>query len=567
MGLTIKNARSSEMKDPSENSDPPKTPPRWSEHRLEKLRQKYEKVLQKALSASPDTRTKLIAITRRTRKRLRKLGIILRDRRGGGAQYYEQGHKPEVLDTEKIVTDEIVSYLRRHQLKFGISEFDKPSWAIALNTYRIPPVICDYSIHELPGLIGECANSCDALISQALFEGETLQSNILLLGVPECVRDLWREFSIKRNRLPQCIRPDLFVERSGAVRAFEFNVDLRLDRGIAHGVTEYSLPLIDTQHERFIANNLALSYAAAAKQLVQADVVNGATIHAEGCRDEYNKQEEYFCRELNNVSAVSWKLLNINEVFVDSYSGRLIETRTNRSLDVVMLETELLDNDGHPRGIECKFLESLLSKCDHTRVLGTILPFADKALFALLQSKEGVSNRIKPLLVPTSLLGPEVQLARKISIEEIKNCFEHRQHFVLKKAGIHLDSTGSKSVFICSDMSPELWTRAVDDALRDVTLGKRGWIVQPRVEPLPYRIRYKLKPSGLTRENDCLVRLSMFYMRTHSTHFQGAIENVYSLAGAIATAGTDHQVLKRHLYSIRALRESTYMPVTRAQSR
>ena len=110
-------------------------------------------------------------------------------------------------------------------------------------------------------------------------------------------------------------------------------------------------------------------------------------------------------------------------------------------------------------------------------------------------------------------------------------------------------------------MSGDLWARAVNRAADDYKTGKWAWIAQELVEQRRVTVRYRTKPRGRTREADCFLRLSAYYTRLHS-----ATEVTYGFAGAIATAGTDEETLKRGLHNIHGSRQSTYVGIASADN-
>src|SRR2546421_8514025 len=111
---------------------------KWSEERLEKLRVHYEHILQKAIISNTEEHKRLSGITRRARKRLAKLGIIMLDQPGGKAKYFQpKSSLAASEDPDLVQTKQIVSYINHHDLVYGTTLDNDPTWAICVNTYRL----------------------------------------------------------------------------------------------------------------------------------------------------------------------------------------------------------------------------------------------------------------------------------------------------------------------------------------------------------------------------------------------------------------------------------------------
>lgn len=539
----------------------------WTNERLKKLQAHYERLLHKALSADIEERRRLFTITRISRKRLRRLGIIVRDMPGGKAKLYIRTQtNPASTDDEHSYVKEVVRYIKHNNLIYG-RHATTISWAISLNSYRLPDTIADYLSHVVPEVISEYISTSSRLIDRALNMPEDKTSEMLLYGIPRVVKQLWREYIIRYPQLPYCIRPDLIIDSTGTVRAVEFNIDSRLDRGIALGVSRYSTNLIKSQGEQLLANNFTQLYAKIARDLAGTNTPIVATTYNPKYRIEYAKQEEFFCKAIAENENIDWKVLPITQLTIDASSGFLIDSNTGHQINVINLELELLNGDGTPRQDECNFVEAILIKCPRTKILGNILPYADKLLLSLVGGSLATSSQLREFLMPTWPLTEALHSNHFITLKKLRECSSHIYHFVLKRAGVHSDSTGSKGVFICSDITTDIWQRSVDQALSEMQSGQRAWVVQSRAEPKTYRVLYRLKPFGRTREADCFIRLSAYYTLDKLASNQQITLPSYLLVGAVATAGTDQETVKKHLYTIRALRQSTYMAVTKLTER
>jgi hypothetical protein len=530
----------------------------FSQNKLNRIAMTYRLILMKGRAAHGDARKHLFGITRRARNRLAKLGIVFRDRPDGAVDFKIKASRQVSVDMDFIQAEKIVKFIDSEKLTFGAPSKRGVSWALCLNTYDLQPNIADILTKTVPPLISEFAFLSRRFLISALYNQDTDYHKTALFGVPAEVRDLWRKTAAVGPTFPYCYRPDIFITQSGKVVILEFNVDTRLDRGIAEGVTEYSRIFLPNDRVRFVGTGIASAYADATRGLARSDRTSAATVINRNFRGDYFAQEAFFCKRLSNHRNLDWRLLSMDDLSTDTSSGFVVDRTNGQRLDLLNFEFELLDGPWKLRVNEVQFADSALG-CRNTDLLGATLPFSDKLLFSVASQSGNASDSLKSILCPTWLLDED--LCRRAS------ALHHSPsdtHYVLKPTGVFVDTTGSKGVVVSSDVSNVEWDAALEKALRDIRAGSGGWVLQPRIVPQKYPVRYRYSLNGETREDNCFVRLSAYYTLASGMHV-GPEEDVrpqYSLAGAVATAGTDEETLRKGLFTIRGLRRSTYMGVT-----
>jgi hypothetical protein len=371
----------------------------------------------------------------------------------------------------------------------------------------------------------------------------------VLQGVADELVELWRLELSTRSSQPFCFRPDLIFAEDGVCSVVEFNVDSRLDLGIACGVSEYSLPLLRSG-ERLISHNLVDAYAKL-KPIIPFSIGKVAvTITSSLRRAEYRCQERYFCDIVGNKSGANWLLREISELEFDAKRNKIRDRATGNLVDLVRLELDILDSSGQVDPEEFEFVRSFLTKTD-TPMVGSLLPFADKMLLAAALSSDKTSDQLKAAICPTRICGPS-------EYAEVLGARINENHMVLKKCGVFGDTTGSKGVVISSDVDDDEWLTAVSRLIEDCNSGRAAWVMQPRLEPQIHSVRFRRRALSHTRHADCFVRLSPFYTQ----RFDRIGSSGFQLSGVVATAGTDRETIRNRHYKIRALRESTYLAVT-----
>lgn len=528
----------------------------FSKEKLERIAKAYRTLLSKATASEGAYRKFLFGIARRARKRLARIGVVLRDRPDGNVTFAPKLSRVTSHDADYVRAAEIVKFIQAEKLSYGNLIKASPSWAICLNTYNLSSEISDILTRVIPPLISEYAILSRRFLLAVLDGRDVPYGNVALFGVPDEVINLWRKAALHGPMFPYCYRPDLLITPSGEVIILEFNVDTRLDRGVAVGVSEYCQVSLPTAGLRFVGTGLAQAYASAARRLSGLDQLSAATVVNNSCRSEYFAQERFFCRRVSTNRGVDWQLLSTDDIGASLQRDR---PRVSRGkFDILNLEMEILDGPWKHRPEEVRFIDGILARSD-LNLLGTVLPFADKLLFSTVGQGGDASTGLKSILCRTMLLDDE---RHQSAIASGRSGLD--DHYVLKRTGIFRDTTGSKGVIISSDVPRDQWEGALENALSDMRSGSSGWVLQPRMTPQKYAVRYRYSLNGATRQDDCFIRLSAYYTQTNAmlSASKEAESPRYALAGAVATAGTDEETLRKTLFTIRGLRQSTYMGVT-----
>lgn len=435
------------------------------------------------------------------------------------------------------VAANVARYITSNQLVYG-ADTTRPSWAIPLSIIELPTDTVVGVETVVPLLVEQYVTRAAAII-HGLLDGAESDARLILRDTDAAVLSLWKTAARRPDtRLPFCVRADLALRSDGGLSVIEFNVDTRLDRGFAFGVFEYSLPIA---HDcRLLINTLPVQYVERAKELIRpGDALVIAVMSERGRRKEYAAGEDYFARRVTDLTGTAVLHLFVQDLWIGgdgSLNGPL-----GIRITAAVPELELFGADGASNSRTVEFYRQLLEA--KTGILGSPLPYADKLLLSLAAPPDiGMVA-----MAPTFVCGSDAMPMDRV--------IAGREQYVLKQSGIHALSTGSQSVVIGADVSSDLWARAVTRACSDLTAGK-AWVTQDLVDQRRVRVRYRTKPRGRTREVDCFVRLSAYY-----TLARRRTEVTYSFAGALATAGTDEETLKRGLHNIHGSRQSTYVAI------
>ena len=526
----------------------------WPAERLRRLQLRYRDLRDEALLATGDRRRFMLGVLRRARKRLGRIGLRVMDR-----QPRELHFRPRRLLSKQHGDDghlarQMAQYILEQGITYGTGKAVAPSWSLALHTFELSDELSRTLDCALADAVGEYAAFCRKELGAALGTSSDPNPHPVLWGVPEPVRQLWRDELSRRNDLPICFRPDLVVTHSGDVQVIEFNVDTRLDRGVAEGVSQYSGPLL-RDGSRLAGKGLIPSTIDLAQAMgAGRRPILCATVTSPSWRSEYWAEERFFCRSVSKSGSVDWCHRTFEDIGFSEDGRFAIDRQRGLPLDLLRLEMDVLNQPHEVRAEELTFMQRVL-RLTGTRPFSTTLPFADKYLLAAAWDSPGISDNLRQHLCPTWMLTPGVQ-------DRVEAGRRDGQHFVLKRCGLFSDTTGSKGVVISSDVSDAEWQQAMGEALEETLARHACWIMQPRLAPRKYSVKYRHSPNALTRGARCFVRLSAFFTPLPMDFRSRSASARYELAGAITTAGTDEATMKRQLHCIRGLRQSTYMAVT-----
>ncbi|WFU04544.1 hypothetical protein QA648_27580 (plasmid) [Rhizobium sp. CB3171] len=518
------------------------------QNRLRRIAIFYQKVRDTSRVAGGERVVATLRSLRRARRRLKRIGFRLKEAEDGSVTVRRRKLRKKGDIAATTVVAAMEAFILRNQLVYGDGRRGRASWSLPLNTLALDEDSARYVESALPSVIAEFAQFCRGVIRDCL-DGKPA-SIPLLRGVPADVRDLWRRELSNTAGTPFCFRPDLVVTSSGDVKIVEFNVDSRLDRGVAEGVSRYSRSLIGSQR-RLLGGKLVESYTDAARTIVgESAPIFGATVTGTSWRREYFSEETFFCNELSRQAGLKWVVRHLEELEVDARTGTVRDRATGMEFDILRIDFDLLGSFGEGRAQEVDFANAIM-KPTATPYVGSMLPFADKLLLAAATTSDRTSPTLKAALCPTSLFSPT-------QYEPMLRAQAEGQHFVLKKCGLFAETTGSKAVVISSDVGASAWREAVDQMLRDWREESALWVIQPRLQPKRFEVAYRRRVNSITKRADCFVRLSPFYTQ----RMEPGDDVCFQLAGAVATAGTDPETLNSGHFTIRGLRESTYLAVT-----